>query len=335
MGSPARPNERNPVRDIDIRGRRLAPAVLGTMTFGDSVDEPTAAAMIDRFLAAGGTGIDTANGYAGGRSEEILGSVLAGRRDDVLLATKVGIPNPDAEGAAPLSAAAVERCVHASLRRLRTEQVDVLYLHQPDRSTPAEETLTAVRALVDAGTVRTWGVSNYSAWQIAELRHTAAALGLDDPVLGQQVYSVIATRIDDEYAEYAETTGLGTVVYNPLGGGLLTGRHHVDDAPSDGRFGSSPLAGMYRSRYWNDEVFAAVEQLRSIAEGAGVPMAELALRWTLGRPVVDAVLIGGSRLANIEANLAALAAGALPDDVQQAVDDVAASLRGPMPAYNR
>jgi aryl-alcohol dehydrogenase-like predicted oxidoreductase len=335
MGRPARANERNPVRDIDIRGRRLAPAVLGTMTFGDSVDEPTAAAMVDRFLAAGGTGIDTANGYAGGRSEEILGSVLAGRRDDVLLATKVGIPNPDAEGAAPLSAAAVERCVHASLRRLRTEQVDVLYLHQPDRSTPAEETLTAVRALVDAGTVRTWGVSNYSAWQIAELRHTAAALGLDDPVLGQQVYSVIATRIDDEYAEYATTTGLGTVVYNPLGGGLLTGRHRADDAPSDGRFGSSPLAGMYRSRYWNDEVFAAVEQLRSIADGAGVPMAELALRWTLGRPVVDAVLIGGSRLANIEANLAALAAGALPDDVQQAVDDVAASLRGPMPAYNR
>lgn len=323
------------MRDTDIRGRRLAPAVLGTMTFGDSVDETTAAGMVDVFLEAGGTGIDTANGYVGGRSEEILGAVLGGRRDDVVLATKVGIPNPDAEGAAPLSAAAVERCVHASLRRLRTDHVDVLYLHQPDRSTPAEDTLTAVRALVDAGAVRTWGVSNFAAWQVAELRHTAAGLGLDAPVLGQQVYSVIATRIDDEYAEYARSTGLATVVYNPLGGGLLTGRHRPDEHPAEGRFGSSPLAGMYRDRYWNDEVFAAVERLRSIAEGAGLPMAELALRWTIGRPVVDAVLIGGSRLANIEANLAALAAGALPDDVQQAVDDVAAALRGPMPAYNR
>lgn len=323
------------MRDIDIRGRRLTPAVLGTMTFGDSVDEPTANEMVDRFLAAGGTGIDTANGYAGGRSEEILGSVLAGRRDDVVLATKVGIPNPDAEGAAPLSAVAIDRCVHASLRRLRTDHVDVLYLHQPDRSTPDEETLAAVRTLVDSGTVRTWGVSNFSAWQIAELRHAAERLGLGAPVLGQQVYSVIATRIDDEYAEYARSTGLGTVVYNPLGGGLLTGRHRPDEQPSEGRFGSSPLAGMYRSRYWNDEVFAAVEQLRTIAEGAGIPMAELALRWTIGRPVVDAVLIGGSRVTNIAANLEALAAGALPEDVQGAVDDVAASLRGPMPAYNR
>lgn len=323
------------MRDIDIRGRRLTPAVLGTMTFGDSVDEPTANGMVDRFLAAGGTGIDTANGYAGGRSEEILGSVLAGRRDDVVLATKVGIPNPDAEGAAPLSAVAIDRCVHASLRRLRTDHVDVLYLHQPDRSTPDEETLAAVRTLVDSGTVRTWGVSNFSAWQIAELRHAAERLGLGAPVLGQQVYSVIATRIDDEYAEYARSTGLGTVVYNPLGGGLLTGRHRPDEQPSEGRFGSSPLAGMYRSRYWNDEVFAAVELLRSIAEGAGIPMAELALRWTIGRPVVDAVLIGGSRVSNIAANLEALAAGALPEDVQRAVDDVAASLRGPMPAYNR
>ncbi|WP_022904882.1 aldo/keto reductase [Curtobacterium sp. B8] len=323
------------MRDIDIRGRRLTPAVLGTMTFGDSVDEPTAAEMVDRFLASGGTGIDTANGYAGGRSEEILGSVLAGRRDDVVLATKVGIPNPDAEGAAPLSATAIERCVHASLRRLGTDHVDVLYLHQPDRSTPVAETLSAVQGLVDSGAVRAWGVSNYAAWQIAELRHTAEGLGLDAPVLGQQVYSVIATRIDDEYAEYARSTGLGTIVYNPLGGGLLTGKHRADEQPGEGRFGSSPLAGMYRTRYWNDEVFAAVEQLRTIAEGAALPMAELALRWTIGRPVVDAVLIGGSQVTNIAANLEALAAGALPEDVQQAVDDVAASLRGPMPAYNR
>jgi aryl-alcohol dehydrogenase-like predicted oxidoreductase len=323
------------MHQITIHGRPMSKAALGTMTFGESVDEAGAAAMVDLYLSTGGTMIDTANGYAGGKSEELLGRILSPVRDSVVLATKVGIPNPDALGAAPLSAVGIQRCVAASLRRLATDRVDVLYLHQPDRSTAPAETVDAVRSLIERGLVGAWGVSNFAAWQVAELRRLAGDAGLGDPVIGQYVYSVIATRLDDEYAEYAATTGLPTIVYNPLGGGLLTGKHRPDETPGDGRFGSSALAAMYKARYWNDDVFRAVDALTAIAADAGLPTAELALRWVLARPAVDAVLLGGSRLENIRANLEAVERGPLPPDLQGEVDAVSAGLRGVMPAYNR
>jgi aryl-alcohol dehydrogenase-like predicted oxidoreductase len=325
------------MQPIQLTGidRPLAPVVLGTMTFGDGADLRAARDMVEAFLAAGGTGIDTANGYAGGRSEVMLADLLDGRRDQVVLASKVGIPHPDAAGAAPLSIEGIRRCVTGSLRRLNTDHLDLLYLHRPDRSTPIEQTLAAIRALLELGKIRAWGISNYSAWQIAELRRNAPDLDVPDPVIAQQVYNVVATRLDDEYAEYATTTGLPTVVYNPLAGGLLTGKHTRNQVPDDGRFGATRLGDMYRGRYWNKTIFQAVDALRAVADDAGLPMAELALRWTIDRPVVDAVLIGGSRPENIRTNLAAIAKGPLPADLADALTSVSAALRGPMPAYNR
>ena len=315
--------------------RPLAPIVLGTMTFGDSVDERAAAAMIEDFLSAGGTGIDTANGYAGGRSEIMLGELLDGRRDQVVLATKVGIPHPDADDAAPLSVDGIHRCVAGSLRRLDTDHVDLLYLHQPDRSTPIAHTLEAIQDLLTAGQIRAWGVSNFAAWRISELRYTAADLGVPDPVIAQQIYNVVATRIDDEYAEYAHSTRLPTVVYNPLAGGLLTGKHTPDETPGTGRFDDTRLGTMYRDRYWNDTIFAAVHALQALAQDAGIPAAELALRWAIGRPVVNAVLIGGSRPDNIRTNLTAVSKGPLPTELAEAVTAISTAVRGPMPPYNR
>jgi len=315
--------------------RPLTPIVLGTMTFGDSVDEHAASEMIDDFLAAGGTGIDTANGYAGGRSESLLGRVLQGPRDQVVLATKVGIPHPDADGAPPLSADGIHRCVAGSLHRLGVDHVDLLYLHQPDRSTPIAHTLDALQDLLTAGLIRAWGVSNYAAWQIAELRYSAAEIGVPGPVIAQQIYNIVATRLDDEYAEYAHTTGLPTVVYNPLAGGLLTGKHAPEESPGTGRFGDTRLGGMYRDRYWKNSVFAAVGALRTLAQDAGIPTAELALRWTIDRPVVNAVLIGGSRPDNIRANLTAVSKGPLPTEISEAVSAISTAVRGPMPPYNR
>jgi aryl-alcohol dehydrogenase-like predicted oxidoreductase len=315
--------------------RPLAPVVLGTMTFGDSVDERAAGQMVDDFLAAGGTGIDTANGYAGGRSESMLAELLRGRRDQVVLATKVGIPHPDADGAAPLSVEGIRRCVTRSLHRLGVDHVDLLYLHQPDRSTPITQTLDAVHELLTAGMIGAWGVSNYAAWQIAELRHTAAQRGAPDPVIAQQVYNLVATRIDDEYAEYAHTNALPTVVYNPLAGGLLTGKHQPQETPGTGRFGATRLGSMYRDRYWNDNVFTVLDALKTVARDAAIPPAEVALRWVISRPVVDAVLIGGSRPENIRANLAAVNKGPLPAEVTEAVNAISTAVRGPMPPYNR
>lgn len=318
--------------DIPVPLSRL---VLGTMTFGDTVDREGAAAMLDAALDAGLTGVDTANGYAGGDSERLLGELLPGRRDRIVLATKAGIPHPDQGEHAPLSAAGLRAALEGSLKRLGTDHVDLFYLHQPDRSTPLAETLATVAEFAAEGKIRALGVSNYAAWQIAELVRTADETGAPRPVVAQQLHNLLARRIEEEYVEYAAVSGLRTMVYNPLGGGLLTGRHHFGENPGQGRFGDSRLAAMYRQRYWDERLFTAVDRLAAVADGAGIPLTELALRWLLDRPSTDALLLGGSRTAHLLANIAAAQAGPLPADVSAACDEVGARLRGPMPAYNR
>lgn len=313
----------------------LTRPVLGTMTFGDTVTADVAARMVDAALAAGITHIDTANGYAGGESEKILAEVLRGRRDEVTIATKAGIPHPDADGNAPLSPFGLRASLEGSLRRLGTERVDLFYLHQPDRATPLRDTLTTVAQLVDEGKVGALGVSNYAAWQIAEINHLADDVGAPRPVVAQQVYNLLARRIEDEYAEFAAVTGLITMVYNPLGGGLLTGRHSFDADPAEGRFGDSRLASMYKQRYWNAAIFDAIAQLGTLADKAGLPMTELALRWLVSKPVAGPILLGGSKVSHLENNIAAINAGPLDDDLVAQCDDIGAGLRGAMPNYNR
>ncbi|MET8416790.1 aldo/keto reductase [Streptomyces sp. NPDC005098] len=313
----------------------LSCLVLGTMTFGDTADRATAAAMVDAALDAGITGVDTANGYAGGESERILAELLPGRRDRVVLATKAGIPHPDQGEHAPLSAEGLRAALDGSLKRLGTDHIDLFYLHQPDRRTPLTETLATVAEFVQAGKILALGVSNFAAWQIAELNRVADEVGAPRPVVAQQLHNLLARRIEEEYTEYAAVTGLRTMVYNPLGGGLLTGRHSFEQAPDNGHFGDSKLAAMYRERYWNEDLFRAVTDLTRIASDAGLPLTGLALRWLLSRPSTDALLLGGSKVEHLKANIGAVSAGPLPTDVLAACDEVGARLRGPMPAYNR
>ncbi|MFB6848888.1 aldo/keto reductase [Streptomyces sp. NPDC056373] len=313
----------------------LSRLVLGTMTFGDTVDREGAAAMLDAALDAGITGVDTANGYAGGDSERLLGELLPGRRDRIVLATKAGIPHPDQGDHAPLSPAGLRAALDGSLKRLGADHVDLFYLHQPDRSTPLAETLATVAEFAAEGRIGALGVSNFAAWQISELVRTADEVGAPRPVIAQQLHNLLARRVEEEYVEYAAVTGLRTMVYNPLGGGLLTGRHHFGQDPGAGRFGDSRLAAMYRQRYWDERLFTAVEELTAVAGQAGLPLTELALRWLLDRPSTDALLLGGSRPEHLLANIGAAAAGPLPADVTAACDEIGARLRGPMPAYNR
>jgi aryl-alcohol dehydrogenase-like predicted oxidoreductase len=313
----------------------LGPLVLGTMTFGDTVDADGAAAMLDAALEAGITHIDTANAYTGGESERVLARLLRGRRDRVTLATKAGMPHPDAGDNSPLSAAGLRASVEGSLSRLNADHVELFYLHQPDRAAALAETLQTVAELVSEGKIGALGVSNYAAWQIAEVNHTADQVGAPRPVAAQQLYNLLARRIEDEYVEFAAVTGLTTVVYNPLGGGLLTGRHSFDTAPTEGRFGDSRLAAMYKERYWNAAIFDAVQQLSAIAEKAGIPLTELALRWLVAKPAAGPILLGGSKVEHLRSNVAAVAKGPLDADLVDACDDVGAALRGPMPSYNR
>jgi aryl-alcohol dehydrogenase-like predicted oxidoreductase len=311
--------------------------VLGTMTFGDTVDEATAAEMLSTSQEAGVTWIDTANAYVGGRTEAMLSRLLAGRRDEFVVASKAGMPHADAAGRPPLSAGALRDSVEASLGRLGTDRLDLFYLHQPDRLTPLAETLGVVADLVAEGKVLALGVSNYAAWQIGDLERVADEVGAPRPVVAQQLCNLVARRLDEEYLEFAAVHGVETMVYNPLGGGLLTGRHRFDQRPSEGRFGDSALAAMYTGRYWDEQLFAAVDRLDRIAGDAGLGggLVELAMRWVAWRPGVGSVLLGGSRASQLRENVAAIGRGPLDTDVLTACDEVGASLRGPMPAYAR
>ncbi|MEU6645946.1 aldo/keto reductase [Saccharomonospora sp. NPDC046836] len=317
--------------EVPGTGMRLSRLVLGTMTFGDAVDRDTAATMLEIAADAGITMLDTANGYAGSACESLLGELLAGRRDRFLIASKVGMPHPDADGAPPLSPEAIRRCVRGSLERLRTDYLDVYYLHQPDRRTPLADTVGALAELVEQGIVRQVGVSNFAAWQIAELRH----IGGPQPLFSQPLYNLISRRVEEEYLEFARHVGLTNIVYNPLGGGLLTGKHRFGETPAGGRFGDSALGEMYRRRYWDAQLFEAVDALGAVAREAGVTLPELALRWLLSRADVGAVLIGSSRVEHLKSNVDAALGGALPAETAQRCDEVWQRLRGPVPAYNR
>ncbi|GAA4684328.1 aldo/keto reductase [Frondihabitans cladoniiphilus] len=309
--------------------------VLGTMTFADTVDETTARGMLDTALDHGVTEIDTANAYVGGATEEMLGRLLDGRRDRVTLASKAGMPHPDAGPDGPLSATALRASLEGSLRRLGTDHLDLYYLHQPDRRTPLEETLGTIAEFVAEGKVRELGVSNYAAWQIADVERVAAAVGAPKPVVAQQLYNLVARRVEEEYVEFAAVHHLDTMVYNPLGGGLLTGRHHFDAPPADGRFGDSKLAAMYTQRYWNEQLFTALEAMGALAAEAGLSLVEVAFRWVAYRPGVAAVLLGGSRESQVSGNIETVRKGPLPADLVARLDAVGEGLRGPSPAYNR
>lgn len=303
---------------------------LGTMTFGDQVDVSGARMLVDQTVEAGAVMIDTANVYSAGMSESILGEVLPGLRDRVVLASKVGIPT-SGEDTRPLASHRIRAEMDATLRRLRTDRIDLYYLHQPDRSTPFEESLSAMLALIGAGKVRAWGVSNFAGWQIAELRHVARDLGMPPPAVAQQQYNLISRHLEDEYAEFPRAAGVGTVVYNPLAGGMLTGKFIGAKAPQAGRFSTS----LYRERYWNAPVHAAVSRLRELADDLGLTLIQLALRWLLAGEVATSVVLGASRPEHLAENLAAVSDAPLDPETLETCNAVWATLRGVAPAYNR
>ena len=320
---------------VDGLKQPISRLVLGTMTFGDTVDESTAGLMVEEALDAGITTIDTANAYVGGTTEEMLARLLKERRGDIILASKAGMPHADAGGNPPLSPAGLRSSVEGSLRRLGVDSIDLFYLHQPDRVTPLHDTLTTVAELSAEGKIGALGVSNFAAWQIADVIHVAREVGAPQPVVAQQLYNLVARRLEEEYLEFAATHNVHTMVYNPLGGGLLTGKHSFDAKPTEGRYGDSKLAAMYTQRYWDRQLFDAVEELSRIARDAGIELAELSLRWLAYRDGVGSMLLGGSKVEQLRSNIAAVANGPLPADVVEACDAVGAGLRGPMPAYNR
>lgn len=309
--------------------------VLGTMTFGAQVDRDTAATMVASCRDAGVTLFDTANSYGSGISEQILGEIVAPFRDEVLLASKVFNRMGDGPDDAGLRGPAVRKALDDTLRRLGTDHLDLYYLHAPDWSTPLEQTLEAMADAVAAGKVRHIAMSNYASWQVAQAHCLSEQHGWPAVQVCQPMYNLLARRLEDEYAAFSDSYAIHNIVYNPLAGGLLSGKHADPAAPEPGGRFAADLGPMYRERYWNTAQFAAVEALRAVAADAGLTLLELAFRWLLGRPLVGSILLGASRIEQLDANLAAAQGPALDRDVLQACDDVWETLRGAAPAYNR
>ncbi len=320
-------------RTLSKTGLKVSRLSFGTMTFGSQTDEAAAHRIVDCCLDAGINFIDTANVYNRGAAETIVGKTLKGRRDKVILASKVRGKMGDAADEEGLSRAAMRKAIDASLHRLGTDYVDLYYLHQPDYSTPIEETLETMQELVRAGKVRFPAISNYAAWQVEEVLWICDKKGYQPYFISQPMYNLIARGIEEEYLPFCKRFGVAVVPYNPLAGGLLTGKHSRASGPIAGtRFDGNK---MYQERYWLDDDFAAVEDLRSIAKEAGITLVELAFRWLLAQPVVDSIILGASRLDQLQENLKAAQGAPLGPSILARCDAVWKRLRGITPNYNR
>jgi 1-deoxyxylulose-5-phosphate synthase len=289
-------------------GLLVSRIALGTLNFGApqwGCDEGAARALLQAFIDGGGTFIDTANAYAGGTAEEIIGRFLKEvPREQVVLASKAGMPvgsRPNLFGA---SRKHILAACEASLRRLQTDHLDLYYLHGPDPVTPLEETFRAYDDLVRQGKVRYVGVSNLFGWQIATATGVALRFGLAPLVAGQYIYSPIHRELEQEVIPAAVAGGIGLTCYGVLGAGLLAGKYKGLAEPPTGTRMQRRMQ-MDGGRFWHPKGHRAAQAIQTVSERTGVPMARLAIAWTLGRKFVSAVVLGISTPAQMAENLAA------------------------------
>lgn len=304
----------------------------GTMTFGKPLDQAGSSELVNRCIDAGINFFDTANVYQHGVAETMLGHAVKARRHDLVIASKVFFKMGESADQQGLSRKAIVRAIEESLERLGTDYLDLYYFHAPDHHVPIEESMEAMESLVTQGKVRYPASSNYAGWQVVEMLWLARDRGWHAPYVSQPMYNLLARGIEQEYLAMCKKFGVSTVVYNPLAGGLLTGKHQQENVTPGTRFDQNKL---YQDRYWHQQYFHAVEQLRTIAQQAGRSLVSLALNWLLHHTASDCIILGASRLDQLNENLATVDDGPLAEDVLRACDEVWQNLRGPLPVYNR
>jgi aryl-alcohol dehydrogenase-like predicted oxidoreductase len=316
-------------RALGTSGLRVSVLTMGTMTFGGrggfadvgTTDVDEARRQVDMCLDAGINLIDTADVYSDGLAEEILGEVLRGRRDEVLVASKVRMPMGSGPNDAGLSRQHIITGCEASLRRLDTDHIDLYQVHEWDGQTPLEETLQALDLLVQSGKVRYVGASNYASWQLMKALGTADRTGLPRFVSQQIYYSPQAREAEYELIPLAVDQGLGVLVWSPLAGGLLSGKYRRDrEAPAGSRqltdWGEPPV-------YDTERLYDIIEVLVGIGEQRGVSAAQVALAYTLGKPAVTSLVIGARTTEQLADNLA-VASLSLTDAEREQLDKVSA-----------
>jgi aryl-alcohol dehydrogenase-like predicted oxidoreductase len=285
-------------RPLGGSGLQTSVIGLGCNNFGRRVDLDGTRAVVDEALEQGITFLDTANTYGRGQSEEYLGEVLQGRRDQVVLATKFGMDMGDGKGPRG-SREYIQQAIEASLRRLRTDVIDVYWYHHPDGQTPIAETLETLDQLVRAGTVRAIGASNFDAAQIQEADTTARERGLTPFTAIQNEYSLLVREAEDDALPVCERLGLGFVPFFPLASGLLTGKYRPGESGPEG----ARLSG--RDQIATEEQFALIAALQDYADAHGVSLLDVAIGALLANETVSSVIAGATRPDQVRANAAA------------------------------
>jgi len=295
-------------------GLKVASVCLGTLTFGREANEETSFKLMDRYLELGGNFLDTADGYSAGASETIIGRWIKDRgvRDSIVLATKVYWrmgPGPNDEG---LSRLHIQQAVEASLKRLQTDVIDLYQVHQWDPDAPVEETMETLNDLVRQGKVRYVGCSNLAAWQLCKFLQASERNHWSRFVSIQPAYSVINRAIEAEILPLCEDKGLGVITYNPLAGGMLTGKYKRSGAlPAGARFDRFEV---YRRRYYTDQTFDIVERFVAAARQRGVTPAQLALAWVMAEPRVTCPIVGARNLEQLNDTLGGIAITLSPEE---------------------
>ncbi len=289
-------------------GTAVSTLTLGTMTFGAETPEKDAFTQLDTFCEAGGTLIDTADVYNAGETESIIGRWLEarpGRRTEVVIATKGRFPMDNTPTGVGLSRRHLSDALHASLKRLQVDTVDLYQVHAWDPYTPIDETLRFIDDAVQAGKIHYFGLSNFTGWQIAQTAERAT--GLTAPVTLQPQYNLLVRDIELEIIPACDEYGLGLLPWSPLGGGWLTGKYQRDVAPTGAtRLGENPSRGMEAYDRRNvDRTWAVIDAVRSVAEQRGDSMAQVALAWLVDQPAVTSVIMGARTQEQLEQNLAA------------------------------
>jgi 1-deoxyxylulose-5-phosphate synthase len=315
-------------------GLQVSRLCLGTMTFGLQCDEPTAIAILDRAAEGGIDFLDSSDAYplggdlaTRGVTEEILGRWLHGRRDRFIVATKCFVPTGPAPFDAGNSRKHIMSAVEASLRRLQTDYIDLYQLHGYDYQTPIDETLAALDDLVHQGKVRYLGCSNFRTYQLVRAVGRTETLGLARLDCVQPRYNLLFREIEREMLPYCGEEGIGVIPYNPIAGGLLSGKHaRSSPAPEGTRFTLGNAGAMYQDRYWHDREFDTVDSLAALAEQAGVSLVTVSVAWVLANKAVTAPIIGASKPGQLDASLAAVEY-TISGDLKRRLDELTYSYR--------
>jgi aryl-alcohol dehydrogenase-like predicted oxidoreductase len=318
------------MRPLGRTGLMVSPLTLGTMEFGSKVSDDQASDLLDTALHAGINLVDTANVYGGGHSEEMVGQLIAGRRDRILLATKFSVATDETDpNSGGTSRHTVISACEASLRRLRTDHIDIYYVHRPFTQTAIDETLRALDDLVRAGKIRYIGLSGSAGWQLVEALWCASDLNLNRPVVEQTAYHLLDRRCERDLVPAALTHGTALTVWSPLAGGLLTGKYLGGAAQGTARL--SPY-DEWGAKHFTPQANAAVAGLADVADQMSVPLTALALAWTMQRPGVASLVLGPRSATQFIDQLAALDVE-LERNVLDEIDRIVPPGSGTVPYY--